>query len=73
MVYLEGICMIEADTHVVWDQFNMEGLKGPALCSRGRTTIGWRVTTPHVQSFALISLLIGASQRHHLVVMILLY
>ena len=31
--------MVEADTHVVWDQFNMEGLKGPALCSRGRTTI----------------------------------
>ena len=25
MVYLEGICMVEADTHVVWDQFNAEG------------------------------------------------
>ena len=32
--------MVEADTHVVWDQFNTEGPKGPALCSRGCTTIG---------------------------------
>ena len=23
--------MVEADTHVVWDQFSTEGLKGPAL------------------------------------------
>ena len=36
---LEGICMIEADSHVVWDQFDTEDLKGPAVCSRGRTTI----------------------------------
>ena len=39
-VYLEGICMVEADTHVVSDQFNTEGPKGPTLCFRGRTTIG---------------------------------
>ena len=37
---VEGIRMVEADTHVVWDQFNAEGPKGAALCSRGRTTIG---------------------------------
>ena len=30
MDYLEGICMVEADTHVVWDQFSTEGPKGPA-------------------------------------------
>ena len=57
--------MVEADTHVLWDQFNTEGPKGPALCPRGRTTIEllgrdlWRVTTPHVQSFVLISMLRG--------------
>ena len=58
--------MVEADTHVVWDQFNTEGPKWSALCSRGRTTIGsrlgrdsWRVTTTHVQSFVLISMLKG--------------
>ena len=39
MVYLEGICMVEADTHVVWDEFNTEGPKGPALCPRGCNTI----------------------------------
>ena len=33
------ICMVEADTHIVWDQFNTEVPKGPAFCSRGRTTI----------------------------------
>ena len=48
--------MVEADTHVVWDQFNTEGPTGPALCPRGRTTSrlgrdSWRVTTTHVQSF----------------------
>ena len=31
--------MVEADNHVVWEQFNTEGPKGPALCSRGRTII----------------------------------
>ena len=36
---LEGICMVEADTHVVWDQFNTEGPMGPAFCARGRSTI----------------------------------
>ena len=66
MAYLEGICMVEADTHVVLDQFNTEGRKGPALCSRGRTTIGgrlgrdsWQVATTHVQSSVLISMLRG--------------
>ena len=39
MVYLEGICMVEADTHVVWDEFNTEGPKGAALCPRGCNTI----------------------------------
>ena len=39
MVYLEGISMVEADTHVVWDQFNTEGLMGPAFCACGRSTI----------------------------------
>ena len=39
MIFLEGICMVEADTHVVWDQFNTEGPKGRAFCSRGRYTI----------------------------------
>ena len=54
--------MVAADTHVVCDQFNTYGPKGPAYCSRGRTTIGrdsWRVTTPHVQYFVLISMLRG--------------
>ena len=58
--------MVETDTHVVWDKFNTESPKGPALCSRGRTTIeswlgrdSWRVTTTHVQSFVLISMLRG--------------
>ena len=27
MVYLEGICMVEVDPHVVLDQYNMESLK----------------------------------------------
>ena len=31
--------MVEADSHVVRDQFNKEDPKGPAFCSRGRTTI----------------------------------
>ena len=31
--------MVEADTHVVWDEFNTEGPKGPGLCARGRMTI----------------------------------
>ena len=34
MVYLEGICMVEADTHVVWVQFDTEGPMGPAFCAR---------------------------------------
>ena len=57
--------MVEADTHFVWDQFNTEGPKGPAHCSRGRSTIGldsWRVTTTHVQSFVLKSMLRGQPQ-----------
>ena len=39
MVELEGICMVNADSHVLWDQFNKEGPKSPAFCSRGRNTI----------------------------------
>ena len=38
MVYLEGICMVEADTHVVWYQFNTDGPMEPAFCARGRST-----------------------------------
>ena len=29
MVYLEGICMAKADSHVVREQCNMETRKGP--------------------------------------------
>ena len=32
--------MVEADTLVVWDQFNKEGRIGSAFCARGRTTGG---------------------------------
>ena len=39
MVYLEEICMVEADSNVVWDQFNTEDPMEPAFCSRGCTTI----------------------------------
>ena len=39
MVYLRGICMVEADTHDAWDQFNTESPMGPAFCALGRTTI----------------------------------
>ena len=42
MVYLEGMCMVEADTHAVWNEFNTEGPKGPAHCARGRMTIECR-------------------------------
>ena len=56
--------MVEADTHVVWDELNAEGPKvslplfswsynNRKLLSRD----SWRVTTPHVQSFVLISML----------------
>ena len=31
--------MVEADTHVVCDQFNTEGPMGPAFCAGGRSTI----------------------------------
>ena len=31
----EEICMVEADSLVVWDQFNTEGPKGHVLCPRG--------------------------------------
>ena len=50
--------MVEEDTHVVWDQFNMEGLKGSALSSHFRTTIesrlgrdSWRLTTTAIFCF----------------------
>ena len=64
MVYLEGMCMVEADTHVVWDEFNTEGPKGPALCPRGCNTIECcqleiRGESAHVSSFVLISILRG--------------
>ena len=42
MVFLKGISMVEADSHVVRDQFNTEGPKGPAFCSCGGTTIEGR-------------------------------
>ena len=44
MVYLEVICMVKADSHVVREQCNVENLKGPAFCAR---------------SFVLISILRG--------------
>ena len=31
--------MVEADSDVIWDQFNTEGPKKPVFCSRGHTTI----------------------------------
>ena len=31
MVYLKGICMVEADSHFVWNLFNKEVPKGPAF------------------------------------------
>ena len=34
MVYLEGICMVGADTNLT-----QKGPMGPAFCARGRTTI----------------------------------
>ena len=79
MVYLEGICMVEADTHVVWDQFNTVVPKAPAFCSRGRTTKesceveirgGWPLL---MWKLLFWYPCIGACQRHHLVVMILVY
>ena len=33
MVYLEGICMVKADRHVVREQCNEETPKGPAFCA----------------------------------------
>ena len=34
-----GICMVKADTHVVWYEFNTEGPEGQAHCAGGRTTM----------------------------------
>ena len=58
MVYLEGICMVEADSHVLWDQFNREGPKWHTFCPRGpswpynnRRLLGrdsWQPITTHV-------------------------
>ena len=39
MVYLEGICMAKADSHVVREQCNKESPKGPACCALEVTTI----------------------------------
>ena len=39
MVYLEGICMVKADSHVVREQCNEENPKGPALCAPEVTTM----------------------------------
>ena len=57
--------MVEADTDIVWDQFNT-GSKGARPLSswsyHNRKLLGrdlWLVTTPHVQSFVLISMLRG--------------
>ena len=33
MVYLEGICMAKADSHVVREQCNKETQKSPAFCA----------------------------------------
>ena len=35
MKAFKGICMVNADSHVVRDQFNKESPKSPAFCSRG--------------------------------------
>ena len=57
--------MVEAYTHVVWDKFNTEGAQTRPLFLWSyikRKLLGrdsWRVTTTHVQSFALISMLRG--------------
>ena len=70
MVYLEGICMVKADSHVVHGQCNEENPKGPAFCARLLCSRGdhnrvlpardsWRVNTAHVSSFVLISILRG--------------
>ena len=41
MVYLDGICMVKTDSHVVREQCNEENLKGPpAFCALEVTTIG---------------------------------
>ena len=39
MVYLEGICMVKADSHVVREQCNKENPKGSAFCALEVTTI----------------------------------
>ena len=39
MVYLEGICMVKADSHVAREQCNKENPKGPAFCAIEVTTI----------------------------------
>ena len=66
MVYIEGICMAKADSHVVREQCNQGNPKGPCLlCSWGYNNImlpardSWRVNTAHVSSFVLISILRG--------------
>ena len=39
MVYLEGICMVKADSHVVREQCNEENPKGPVYCALQVTTM----------------------------------
>ena len=53
--------MVEADTHVVWDKFNTRAQMDPTivLVVVHQKEVARRVTTTHVQSFALISMLSG--------------
>ena len=46
--------MMEADTHLVWDQFNTEGPKGPALCS-----LDARFRNPPIGGFKHVECLCG--------------
>ena len=70
MVYPERICMVKADTHVVWDQFNTEDPMGLAFCARGCITIqsceveirgGWPLLMCNLLFWYPC---LGASQRH---------
>ena len=62
MVYLEVICMVKANGHVVREQCNEENPKGPFFCAHNTVLPArdsWRVNTAHVSSFVLISILRG--------------
>ena len=69
MVYLEGICMVKANSHVVREQCNEENPKGPFVCALfcvHNTVLpardSWGVNTAHVSSFVLTSILRGQTR-----------